>query len=163
MKLTVGFLVAVAFSSLTSFAGQMPDCLDERGRDLPLMNSTVIEWKSSTNSGFKSRAHVEGVVGEIYGEVGPAQSGGASHDHFQLTLDEDHSVEVIFNNEFGKALTVRKGAKVEVCGDFINSSKQNGRYPPSPDGAIIHWVHRSPDLSRHQDGYIIMDGVLYGF
>jgi hypothetical protein len=131
-----------------------PDCLD-RGTPLPVDNAKVIAWKSTTQNQFQARAHLQGPIKQVY----PDHSG---HHHFEIQLDDADTIEIIFNEDFGAVPTLHAGMQVEACGDYITSIAQSGPYPASPDGAIVHWVHMSPNLSRHPSGYLVIDSVLYG-
>ena len=51
---------------------------------------------------------------------------------------------------------------IEACGDYITSTAQSGPYPPSPDGAILHWVHMNPAGRGHDAGFLAINGTLYG-
>lgn len=137
-------------------ADMTPDCID-RGGALPVDNEQVIRWKTSTQNQFQARAHVSGPVLVDY----PDQNG---HHHFEIQLGNapGATLEVIFNEDFGAVPAIQPGMQIEACGDYITSIAQSGPYPASPDGAIIHWVHASPDPARHPSGYLMIDGTLYG-
>ena len=128
-------------------------CLDH-GKSLEVINDQVIVWKSSTANAFLARARIEGTVDQVF----PDHSG---HRHFSLKIGPkatDH-IEVIYNLSFGNLPTPTIGMTAEACGDYITSIAQTGSYPPSPDGGIIHWVHRSPH--GHEAGYVILNGIKY--
>ena len=153
-SLMLYFLITNLFSSI-AFANPSADetCLDH-GKTLDIINAEVLKWKTTTANAFMSRARIEGTVDQIF----PDHSG---HRHFSLKigpLANDH-IEVIYNLSFGKLPTPAIGATVEACGDYITSIAQTGSFPPSPDGGIIHWVHRSP--SGHEPGYVILNGVKF--
>ncbi len=139
-----------------SFAVSPPvdeTCLDH-GNPLDVINEQVITWKSSTANAFLARARIEGTVDQVF----PDHSG---HRHFSLKIGPnptDH-IEVIYNLSFGNLPVPSIGMTAEACGDYITSSAQTGSYPPSPDGGIIHWVHRSPH--GHEPGYVILNGIKY--
>jgi hypothetical protein len=86
------------------------------------------------------------------------------HAHFVIQIGKraDDTIEVIYNEDFGKMPTPKVGATVQACGDYITSTAQSGPYPASPEGAIIHWVHMNPRGKGHDAGFTIVDGVLYG-
>ena len=121
------------------------------------MNGRRNKWKSNTQNGWHSRAHVTGTVSQIF----PVRN---NHDHFEIQIGPDATdvLEVVFNQSFGELPTLEVGARVEACGDFINAFQPNGPYPASPSGAIIHWVHKNPRNSGHEHGYVAVEGVLYG-
>ena len=135
-------------------SGQV-NCMDN-GKVLNEMNDQVLQWKATQASGFQTRALISGTVDEVF----PDHSG---HKHFSIkvgTHNDDH-IEIVYNESFGAMPLPQTGDPVEACGDFIVATKQNHGYPPSPDGAIIHWVHKSPH-SGHDDGFVILKGALYG-
>ena len=55
------------------------------------------------------------------------------------------------------------GDYVEACGDFINAYAKNGGNAPSPSGAIIHWVHQTTDVKKHDAGFVVFGNILYGY
>lgn len=137
-----------------------PPCKNNKGKELPLNGFQVIEWKHTTANKFEGRAHLKGTVSKIY----PDKNG---HRHFQMIFNDvknnEDTIEVIYNESFGKISEIEIDMTVETCGDYITTTKQNGPYPPSPDGAIVHWVHENPSGKGHPDGYVTLNGVLYGF
>lgn len=156
VKLTVlgllSFLPALSFSSDT-----VPPCI-ANGRALPVINAQTLGWKTSTANQFKTRAHVLGRVEKVYANQ-------SDHNHFSLQIGPrpTDTVEVIYNIEFGQLPQMAVGMQVEACGDFINSFAPAPPFPTSPDGAIVHWVHYNPDGNGHPSGYLVIDGVLYGY
>lgn len=48
-----------------------------------------------------------------------------------------------------------------VAGTISQTYADHAISPPSPDGAILHWVHRSPS-ARHDSGFVVIDGVVCG-
>jgi hypothetical protein len=156
MRLTVlgwiSFGPALAFSSDAA-----PPCL-AGNRPVPINNAQALVWKTSTANQYTARSHVMGRVAKVY----PNQS---DHNHFSLQIGPNarDTIEVIYNIEFGQLPQMAVGMEVEACGDFINSFAQAGPYPPSPDGAIIHWVHYNPNGKGHDSGFLMIDGVLYGY
>jgi hypothetical protein len=151
-----GFALVGLFSSLSAIAGTIPDCVD-RGVALPLNNEQVLQWKTSTQNQFLGRARVQGQILAVY----PDHSG---HHHFEIQLGnaKTDTLEVVFNESFGATPALHSGMQVEACGDYITSIAPAGRYPASPDGAIMHWVHASPNPTSHPSGYLVIDGTLYG-
>lgn len=150
-------LVAALFTSSLGFADDVvPQCL-AYGRPLPINNDQALHWKRTTPNQFQERAHVSGVVSNVY----PDKNG---HEHFQLNIGKhgEDTVEIIYNQDFGAVPPVRVGTRVEACGDFITSTAQSGPYPPSPDGAIVHWVHMNPKGKGHDAGFLVVDGKLCG-
>ncbi|MGZ3771317.1 MAG: hypothetical protein ACXVCP_18315 [Bdellovibrio sp.] len=151
------FISLILFAGSSSYCANLASvdetCLDN-GRNLDIMNDQVLQWKTSTKTGFLARARIQGIVDEVF----PDHTG---HRHFSLKIgpaETDH-IEVIYNLTFGNLPTPSIGETAEACGDYITSASQKGGYQPSPDGAIIHWVHRSPN--GHDQGYVILNGVRY--
>jgi hypothetical protein len=86
------------------------------------------------------------------------------HDHFaaQIGKEKGDIIELIYNQDFGVLPDVQPGMKVQACGDYITATAQSGPYPPSPAGAIIHWLHMNPRGRGHDDGFLAINGRLYG-
>ncbi|MDR3607631.1 MAG: hypothetical protein P4M08_09650 [Oligoflexia bacterium] len=139
-----------------SAGGAIPSCMSGN-QILPIDNQQVIQWKTSTANQYLARAHVEGPITTLY----PDHSG---HTHFEIELDKNtqETLEIIYNQSFGALPALQVGMQVEACGDYITSTAQSGPYPASPDGAILHWVHRNPGGRGHDSGFVAIDGVLYG-
>ncbi len=127
-----------------------------RGEAISFNNSQVLQWKSSTPNAWQGRGHVQGLVVETLRERD-------THLHFLLKIGPNPRdvVEVVYNNSFGDLPELNPGSQVVVCGDYITAHSQNGKYPPSPAGAIIHWVHGSPN-GRHEDGFVAVGGRVFG-
>ena len=122
---------------------------------LPIDNEEVVQFKKSTPSGYHDRAHVKGTVTNVF----KSQTG---HSHFEITLlSTNTTLEVIYSMSFGGLTPIVPGLVVEACGDYITANEWNGGYKPSPDGAIIHWVHRSNNR-KHDHGYLVINGELFG-
>lgn len=154
--LRAAFFLALASFPMASFAGASPECLDSNGNEVQAGDDQVLQWESSTPNQFQARAHVSGPIVEIY----PDHSG---HAHFaiQIGSSSNDRLEVIYNLDFGSA-NPSMGDDVEACGDYITSTAQSGPYPASPDGAIIHWVHSSPNPQKHPSGFLMINGQQYG-
>lgn len=147
-------LWVVGSTQLAAGASPVDDTCLDHGKTLEVINAQVLDWKKNTANAFLARARISGVVDQVF----PDHSG---HRHFSLKIGpqiDDH-IEVIYNLSFGPLPTPDIGASIEACGDYITSISQTGSYPPSPDGAIIHWVHRSPH--GHESGYVILNGIKY--
>lgn len=159
--LSILFSIVFASSGAHAFlaGAKTPVCL-EGGDELSIDNSRVLRFKTEQKNQFLARAYVEGKV------ISQPERHG-DHDRFSISLGKGptDTLEVIYNSDFGSLPTVRVGDSVSVCGDFINSFARAGNYPPSPDGAIIHWVHYNPgDRSRkHEHGFIQFGADLVGF
>jgi hypothetical protein len=138
-----------------AFAQSLP-CLT-RGAEIAVDNQQVLNWKNTTRNQFHARGHIEGTIRQIF-------SDHSGHHHYEVGIGPgaDDTVEVIYNEDFGGVPQVRAGSTIEACGDYITSNAPSGHFPASPDGAILHWVHMSPSLQRHDSGFIILDGVVCG-
>ena len=153
--LTALFVTALFSSAPADAESRAPKCLDHE-RTLAVNDAQVAQWKHSTKNQFLARAHVVGTIEKIY----PNQTG---HAHFEILLDgTNETLEVVYSLDFGKIPALAIGAQVEACGDYITSNAKTPQYPPSPDGAIIHWVHRSDNVKKHDSGYVVVDGRVYG-
>jgi len=137
--------------------GQPSTACMSQGQQLPIMNEQVLQWRSSQPSGFKTRALINGTVDEVFPDA-------TGHRHFSIRIgaNADDHIEVIYNESFGAMPEPQSGEAVAACGDFIVATQQNGGYPASPDGAIIHWVHAS-DTPNHDSGFVILNGQIYGY
>ena len=146
------FLGAIPYATLAA-----PSCLDLKAREVTAKNEQVLKWKSTTQNQFLSRAHVSGIIENIY----PSRNG---HDHFQIRIGPNagETLEMVYNQSFGGLGSLVPGTSVEACGDYITSNAPTQNYEASPDGAILHWIHRSQNPSRHPSGYLILNGTLYG-
>jgi hypothetical protein len=153
--------IAVTLSSCllaaSAYAGDaIPECL-ATGQAIPIDNAKVLQLKTSTPNQFLTRAHISGTVERVY----PDHNG---HDHFEVQIGKvpTDTVEVIYNQSFGALPSLEVGATVEACGDYITSVAPAGSYPASPDGAILHWVHKNPKGHGHESGYVGVNGALFG-
>jgi hypothetical protein len=146
--------IAAAMFCGSAFATSAPACMGN-GQVLPINNAQVTQWKTSSANGFLARAHVSGKVTRVF----PNATG---HNHFEITLDgTSTTLEVVYDMVFGGLSPVVPGVKVEACGDYITANAEYHGYKPSPDGAIIHWVHRA-DHGGHDAGFTILDGEVFG-
>jgi hypothetical protein len=144
-----------------SFA-QLPNnliCPNGMGGALAFNNAQVLQWKKTTSDQYHDRALVQGKVTKVY----PDHTG---HTHFAIDLNGDTSgdLEVIYNDEFGALPRIQVGLMVIACGDYITVGPQARL--PSPNGAIIHWVHYNPgtrDGGRHPHGFVVIGGKPYGY
>ena len=154
----IAWLLPLSLSASANWYNGQTPC-PAHGENLGVDNQQVLQWKQSEPNGYRTRAHV---LGYVVGQV-PDRNG---HDHFIIQIGKAPSevLEVVYNQEFGALPNIENGMQVEACGDFIQSYAQNGPYPPSPAGAIIHWVHVNPHLqgNGHDSGYLIINGQMYG-
>jgi hypothetical protein len=153
-----GLKIAISTVLLTvshfALADEMT-CMDH-GRELAVNNDQALRWRDERPSGFHTRAFISGTVDEVF----PDRTG---HRHFSLKIGphfEDH-IEIVYEQNFGRMPLPSVGDPASACGDYIVATESNGRYPPSPDGALVHWVHRSNN-DRHDDGFVVLKGIVYG-
>ncbi len=149
---------AIVFGGLaTAEATNSPPSCPAYGRELPVNNAQVLHWKRTTPNQFRERANITGTVVDVF----PDTNG---HEHFVIQIGRraEDTIEVIYNKDFGAMPEPKIGAQVQACGDYITATARSGPYPPSPVGAIIHWVHMNPRGRGHDPGFVMMDGVLYG-
>jgi hypothetical protein len=159
MELNMGWFRIIAiglFCSSLVNAAQVPSC-EANGQELAVNNAQILEWKLRTKSSFQARGHILGRLLRRY-------TNRSGHHHFSIGIgkSETDTIELIYNVEFGPIPALKVGSVVEACGDYITAKKRNGHYPPSPDGAILHWVHINPDSQGHEHGYVVFDGVVTG-
>ena len=146
----------LVFAAFVQADDSVPTCL-AYNRPLAINNEQILHWKRTTANQFRERGNVTGDVTRVF-----ADASGHEHFEIQLTRHAEDNLEVIYNSDFGKIPEVKPGMKIQACGDFIVATAQSGPYPPSPSGAIIHWVHISPKPDRHPHGFLMIDGKLYG-
>ncbi len=159
MKIKNGSLLATVITlfSLGAFSQTAaPSCLSH-GKILPIDNQTVLVWKNTSKNQFRSRAHVKGILTKVFSD----QTG---HHHYEVQIGSaaKDTVEFIYNEKFGLVPQVSLGAQMEACGDYITANAPSGGYPASPDGAIIHWIHKSPNPKSHDSGFLIANGIVCG-
>lgn len=147
------FLLTLYIFSFNSYA---ITCYS-KNHELSTNNQKVLEWKSQTANQYLNRGHIDGIL--IYN-----YSDNNGHHHYQVQIGNDHkdTIEVIYNISFGDIPQIPLGSHFEACGDYITSNAPSGGYPASPDGAIIHWVHKSKSPKKHDSGFVVVNGVLYG-
>ncbi len=125
-------------------------------------NARILELKRTTKNLYLDRAYVQGVI-----TVAPTVQNG--HDHFAIKIGPGatDTIEIIYNKEFGGMTPMKIGQTISVCGDYITSNASGGGYPPSPDGAIIHWIHFNPGTrsgsATHAHGFVMNGASLIGF
>ena len=124
---------------------------------IPVNNEQVLQWKSSTPNQYRNRGHVAGTLVRVY------QTRDRDHDHMEVQIGSQSTdtIEVIYNDHFGVPHNLAAGDQVEACGDYKTSNAPSGHYQPSPDGAIVHWVHEATH-GHHPSGYLVINGILYG-
>lgn len=156
MKIILSLIAAVCLPWFSYASTSAPECI-AYDKPLPENNAQVLHWKRTTQNQYRDRGHILGVIQKVY----PDHSG---HEHISVNIGkyEEDTVEIIYNSGFGSLPTPDVGMPVEACGDYITSFAKSGPYPASPDGALIHWVHRSPNLKKHLSGFLVVNGVLYG-
>ena len=158
MMTVLTLLLSSAVAHASNYSATAPACLDASGQELQTNNDQVLQWKSSTPNQTLKRGHVAGVLTLAY----PDRNG---HSHFEIKIGptSTDTLEIVYNISFGALPQLHPGMAVEVCGDYITSNAATQQYPtPSPDGAIMHWIHRNPSGHGHLSGYTILDGAVFG-
>ena len=152
------FLVVLSSMVVLSFSAfaQTPVCLGQNGQALEVNNQEVLNWIRSSHNQYRNRGHIYGSLTQIY----PDKTG---HHHLGVQIGQNSSdmIEVIYNEDFGGMPNLHQGSVIEACGDYITSNAPAGGYPASPAGAIVHWVHMSPN-PRHYSGFVVVDGNVCG-
>lgn len=150
----VGLTLSLSVSAAQNWASGGTEACMDNGQVLSVDNQKAIQLRSQQQSGYSTRLLISGVVDEVF----PDHSG---HRHFSVKIGpnpNDH-IEVIFNLSVGSLPVPTVGETAEACGVYIVSTSQNGGFPPSPDGMIIHWVHRGG--GGHDPGFVILNGQFY--
>ena len=153
-KIFFSLLLPLMFSSL-ALANAEPVCMS-KGQALPVMNDVVLKWKAETRNQYKNRALIDGALSNLY----PDKSGHV-HISVRIGANNQDTIELVYNEKFGRLPDMIVGDKIKACGDYITSNARTKRYPASPDGAIIHWVHKSNN-DRHDHGFVIVNDRVYG-
>lgn len=135
----------------SAFAG-IPACYINKDKVL-VDNHQALNLRDYMENGFKTRALLLGTLVSIL-------ENRQGHTHLEIDLDEDFQtsddrIEVIYNNEYGKLLEIKRGDRLIACGDFIIDAA-------SPYKAIIHWLHKSPNIKRHNDGFLAINNLVFG-
>jgi hypothetical protein len=135
---------------------KVPICTANK-KAIAIDDQQVLKWKKSTQNQFRARAHVQGTIEQVYSD----QTG---HDHFAIRIGpaREDLLEVVYNSSFGDLGNLIVGSTVQACGDYITANQPTGRYPVSPAGAIIHWVHQNPNGRGHESGFLVIDGKIFG-
>lgn len=157
---SVSFLITSSANAYLSNS-KMPACLD--GPDeMRIDNARVLKMKTTTKNAYLDRGFVEGTVVEA-----PTVKNG--HDHFVISIGPGprDTLEIVYNKEFGSMPTMNVGDNITVCGDYITSTARTGQYDPSPEGALIHWIHFNPATRagsmNHEHGFVMVGNNLVGF
>lgn len=155
-KMFRAIVLSLSFFFSFQLLAQPYQCLDEYGNPLAVSNESALIVKFQYPNGTKVRARVKGPMIRV---TGPKRK----HVKFAIQIgpNTEDTLEVIYNRKFGDLEEVQVGDVVEACGDLIVSNKRRGRYYPSPEGAIIHWLHFDP-RGKHKDGYLKVNQHDYG-
>jgi hypothetical protein len=129
-----------------------PQCFDKKEKVL-VDNHQALNLREFRESGFKTRALV-------FGTLVVMMEHRNRHTHLEIDLDLDHTstddrLEVIYNDKFGELPKLMAGDLIVACGDFIVD-------PNSPHKAIIHWLHASPSIKKHDHGYLMINNSVFG-
>lgn len=154
-----GLVLSFVLIAASASAANYPSCF-RKTNQMQLNNQEVIEWKTTTKNQYHDR-------GYVVGKVVQALVDRDTHLHLEINLDPSSNdrakhIEIVYNKEFGPIPAFHQGSEAVVCGDYITSNQATNQYPASPVGAIIHWIHMSPTPARHENGYMMLDGVETG-
>lgn len=153
-------LALVTLFTINAEAAGRPACLDRNKVAFTAPNNAqVLSWKESTKDQYHDRALVMGkLVGVLLDR--------SSHLHLEIDIGgpgapraRNQRIEIVYNKEFGAVTDYRTGSEVYACGDYITTKGGNN---PSVTGAIVHWVHMSPDQGKHSNGFLMIDGKVHG-
>ncbi len=145
-------LFIIVTSLLGAASAGVPNCLNKKV-SLDIDNHQAINLRDFMEQGFKTRALVDGTLVIV-------MANRQGHTHLEIDLDRnfetsDDRLEVIYNNEYGDLPELQVGDQVTACGDFIVDKH-------SPHKAIIHWLHKSPNLKSHDHGFLAINGTTFG-
>lgn len=151
MKFAFTLFTLLSFFHLGSSFADSSGCTENSGAPVVATNTEVLNWLHSTSNNFTARAYVQGTVVKRYPDL-------TNHAHFSVDLNGDGigDLEVIYQYDAGQIPSITPGMKVTSCGDYITSKS-------SPNGGIIHWVHCNSRGGTHADGFLSINGTLYGF
>jgi hypothetical protein len=142
-RLKVVFALFALFSS-TTFAYQNRQYTDHPGQIQD--DSALIAAVNAQHNEF----YVEAgnlVTTKILND----DTSGLSHQKWQARLSNGSIVTIVYNSDMGARVPIQVGENFSVGGQFI----WTGSY------GLIHWVHEDPQ-GRRPDGYIYLNGVIYG-
>ncbi len=154
VTLSMACVFLAAWAALA--ADPVPEC-PAFGKALPVNNEQVLHWKKNTPNQYRDRGNVMGPVVRVFADRN-------GHEHFEIQIGPEPTdvVEVVYNVQFGAVPEVKVGMMAQACGDYITSTAPAGPYLASPSGAIVHWVHMNPRGNKHDPGFMMLDGLLYG-
>lgn len=148
-KIALLFLLCLPSLSLAN-----PTVCKRGDNVLPYNEGQVIEWlNSKSQKRLIDRAHVQGIIVRLIEDR-------QNHIHLEVDMDTDLNtkkdrVEIIFNTKFGSLPEFRPNDPIIACGDFIRD-----KY--SPLKGVIHWLHLNPKNTRHEHGFLVINGVMTG-
>lgn len=152
MKLITVFLFLVLFSNDLFAQTKAPACLDKKER-MEFNDNRLLLYRDEMEKKFTARGFIKGTLISVIEDR-------QKHVHFEVDLDEDlqttdDRLEVIYNTKFGPLPEFNAGDEIIACGDFVVD-------PYSPHGAVLHWLHSSPELKKHEHGYLMINGIIAG-
>jgi hypothetical protein len=148
-------LLTLSISTSTIAYGNTRTCLDKKD-PMTFNENQILNFKEQMDDHFLARAFVRGII------VGKMENRAKHKNHLHLEVDLDGDIktiedriEVIQNLEFGAIPDFEANTPIIACGDFKVDKF-------APFGAIIHWTHRSPDIHRHEGGFLIINNTTLG-
>lgn len=84
-------------------------------------------------------------------EILPDDTKGSPHQKWEAKLSDGHIVMIVYNSDMGRRVPIKPGDVFSVGGEYIYTR----------GGGLVHWVHSDPRHKR-PDGYVYLDGIVYG-
>lgn len=151
----ISTVLTLSFFITTLASANTPKCMDKKD-PMRFNENQILNFKDQMDDHFQARAFVRGTI------VGILENSAKhkNHIHLEIDLDGDTNttsdrLEVIQNLEFGTVPAFKSNTQIIACGDFRVDKH-------APFGAIIHWTHMSPDLHRHESGFLIINNTQIG-
>jgi hypothetical protein len=141
-------------------------CAQRSGEQIGVNNEQVLQWKNRSATEFiRSRAHVTGSVVKVL----PSDKGinlekdtdkfHKKHQRFQVQIgpEKTDTIEIFYNGRFTPRPALKKGDKIEACGEFAADSSANAKTP----FAVLYWTHAAK-VYPHTEGYLNSQGKTFG-
>jgi hypothetical protein len=169
-------LVSTLFlsSSFAQLSQQMPVCHGYNDTNLGLMNTEVIEYKTTVPNGQKRQVLVRARLVQMMADTNNSYG---VHQHYIVTLSDsiDAASEIEISSSKNDYTTPSaadlQAGPIYICGEYAttdpNGSPPITNFEPSKTGAMIHWTHYAnpaggPTSSGHPSGWVFANGKLFG-
>lgn len=159
-------LFALIFS-VSALAAPAPlNCPQRSGQPMDVNNDQVLQWKKKSATEFvRSRAHITGSVVKV---VPPGKGINIEkdsdkfhkrHQRYQVQIgpEKTDTIDVFYNGRYGPRPALKKGDKIEACGEFAADSSPRTGEP----FAVVYWVHAAR-LFPHTEGFMTSRGKVFG-